>query len=332
MNFRRSLPGIRCLSQGLPPRDMLPIRRVPVPPRCCTIDFQSHMDLKTLRDTPPWEWPKGAGKRFQAILRDPHADAADRLLAAGLAGDFTVINDALAGALLSIVGSTAEPEELRARAAISLGPALEQADIEEFDDPDAVPITEKMFRSIKQSLRKLFLDSGSSKFLRRSILEAAVRAPEDWHTDAIRSAWSNDDREWKQTAVFCMSHVRGFDKEILEALENADPGIHYHAVRAAGTWEVEAAWPRVAALATSAKTNKPLRLAAIEALSTIRPHESMEILVDLSDSEDEDIAETAAEAMSMAEGMSDDELDDDEFEEDDEDDDEFEDGNHETVH
>jgi hypothetical protein len=286
------------------------------------------MDLKTLHDTPPWEWPKGAGKKFLAILRDPQAEAADRLLAADLAGDFTVINDALADALLSIVGSAAEPEELRARAAISLGPALEQADIDEFDDPEAVPISEKTFRGVKQSLRKLYLDSSGPKFLRRSILEAAVRAPEDWHTGAIRSAWSNDDREWKQTAVFCMRYVRGFDKQILEALESADPGIHYQAVRAAGTWEVDAAWPHVAALATSADTAKPLRLAAIEALATIRPRESMAILVDLADSEEEDIAETASEAMSMAEGMSGDKLDDDEFEEDDE----SESGNHKTIH
>jgi HEAT repeat protein len=290
------------------------------------------MDLKTLRDTPPWEWPKGAGKMFLAILRDRDADAADRLLAADMAGDFTVINNALADALLSIVGSAAEPEELRARAAISLGPALEQADIDEFDDPDALPISEKMFRVIKQSLRRVFLDSGVPKSLRRSILQAAVRAPEDWHTGAIRGAWANDDPEWKLTAVFCMSHVRGFDKQILEALQSADPGIRYQAVRAAGTWEVETAWPHVVALATSADTNKPLRLAAIEALGTIRPGDSMNILVDLTDSEDEDIAETACEAMSMAEGMSDDEFDEDKFEDDDEfDDDESESGT-ETIH
>jgi hypothetical protein len=270
---------------------------------------------------------------FLAILRDPHADAADRLLAAGLAGDFTVINDALAGTLLSILGSAAEPEELRARAAISLGPAIEQADIDEFDDPDAVPIGEKMFRAIKKSLRKLFLDSGVPDLVRRSILEAAVRAPEDWHTGAIRDAWSNSDQEWKRTAVFCMDHVRGFDQQILEALAYSDPGIHYHAVRAAGTWEVEAAWPHVAALATS-DTDKPLRLAAIDALGTICPLDSAAILANLTDSEDEDIAETASEAMSMAEGMLGAEIDNDELahDEDDEDDEESESGNPETIH
>ena len=287
------------------------------------------MNLKTLKDTPPWEWPKGAGKMFLAILRDPQADAADRLLAADLAGDFTVINDALADALLSIVGSAAEPEELRAQAAISLGPALEQADIDEFDDPDSVPISEKTFRKIKQSLRKVYLDSGVPKLVRRRILEASVRAPEEWHAGAIRTAYASDDQEWKLTAVFCMHYVRGFDKQILEALESADPDIHYQAVRAAGTWEVDAAWPHVAALLTSAGTSKDLLLAAIEAVATIRPREAGALLVDLADSDDEDIAEAADEAMSMAEGFSDDEFDD---EDEDDEDDESGSGHRETIH
>jgi hypothetical protein len=52
--------------------------------------------------------------------------------------------------------------------------------------------------------------------------------------------------------------------------------------------------------------------------------------VDLADSEDEDIAEAADEAMSMAEGRSDDEIDDEAAAEDDEDEDES--GTHETIH
>ena len=61
------------------------------------------MDLKTLKDTPPWEWPEGAGKMFLEILRDGQADQSDRLLATELAGDFTVISDELVDALLSIL-------------------------------------------------------------------------------------------------------------------------------------------------------------------------------------------------------------------------------------
>ena len=283
------------------------------------------MDLQVLKDTPPWEWPAGAGRMFLGILRDSKADAADRLLAAELAGDFTVINDPLADALLSIVGSAAEPEELRAQAAISLGPTLEQAYIDEFDDPEAVPISEKTFRKIKQSLRKVYLDAGVPKFTRRRILEAAVRAPEEWHSGVIRSAWSGDDPEWKLTAVFCMNYVRGFEPQIVEALESEEPLVRYEAVCAAGTWGVEAAWPHVAALVAAPDIDKDLLLAAIEAVGTIRPLEARTLLADLADSEDEDIAEAADEAIAMAEGMPGDEFDD---ELDDEDDDE----GPETIH
>ena len=285
------------------------------------------MDLQVLKDTPPWEWPAGAGRMFLGILRNPKADAADRLLAAELAGDFTVINDPLAEALLSIAGGASEPEELRAQAAISLGPALEQAYLDEFDDPEGVPISEKTFHKIKQSLRKVYLDAGVPKFTRRRILEAAVRAPEEWHSGVIRSAWSGDDPEWKLTAVFCMNYVRGFDPQIVEALESEDPLVRYEAVRAAGTWGVEAAWPHVAALVEEPDTDKDLLLAAIEAVATIRPLEARALLEDLADSEDEDIAEAAGEAIAMAEGMPGGEFG-DEFDDDDED----EDGNPETIH
>jgi hypothetical protein len=283
------------------------------------------MDLKQLQDTPPWEWPRGIDHKFLTILRDPKAKASDRLLAAELAGDFTVINDPLADALLIIVGNAAEPEELRAQAAISLGPALEQADIDEFDDPDAVPISEKTFRKIKQSLRKVYADSGVPKLVRRRILEAAVRAPEDWHSNAIRTAWSSADPEWKLTAVFGMRHVRGFDEQIVEALESADPLIHYEAVCAAGNWEVDAAWPHVTALLAAPGTDKDLLIAAMHAVAYIRPGEAGVLLVDLADSEDEDIAEAASESMAVAEGMSDDEFeDDDDFDDEDDED--------ETIH
>src|SRR5712692_9673726 len=95
------------------------------------------MDLKTLQDTPPWDWPRDAGKRFQEILIDHRADESDRLVAAELAGDLTVINDELADSLTAIIRSPDEPERLRARAAIALGPVLEQAETDGFKDPDS---------------------------------------------------------------------------------------------------------------------------------------------------------------------------------------------------
>ena len=103
------------------------------------------MDLKTMKETPPWDWPEGSGERFLEVLRGERADESDRLLAAELAGDSTAINDELADELLSIVGSGEEAEQLRAKAAISLGPVLEYEDQDGFEDPHDVPITEHTF-------------------------------------------------------------------------------------------------------------------------------------------------------------------------------------------
>jgi hypothetical protein len=192
---------------------------------------------------------------------------------------------------------------LRGRAAISLGPALEYAFIDGFEDPDDVPIPENRFREIQESLYKLYFDANTPVEVRRRVLEASVRAPQDWHQSAIQEAYSSVDKSWKLTALFCMRFVRGFNEQILEALEAGNQDIHYEAVCAAGNWEVDAAWSHIAALITSEHTDKYLLLAAIEAVAGIRPQDAAELLIDLTQSEDEDIAEAASEAMAITEAL-----------------------------
>jgi len=273
------------------------------------------MDLKTSKNTPPWDWPEGTGKMLLEILGDKRALESERFLAVELADDFTVIGDDTVDALLSILRNGNEPENLRAKAAISLGPALDHADTEMYGfDDDSALVSEEAFVGIQDTLRKLYMDADVPKEVRRRILEASVRAMQDWHQDAIQTAYRSDDEAWKVTAVFSMCWVRGFDEEILEALNSADPEIHYQAVRAAGNWEVAAAWPHIAALVTSTGTKKNLRLAAIDAVASIHPQEAGTILHDLTDSDDEDIVEAVYEAMAVAEGLPpDDELDEDEL-------------------
>jgi hypothetical protein len=250
------------------------------------------MDLETLKDTPPWEWPKDAGDLFLGVVSDHQAAGSERLLAVELAGDMTVINDGLVDALLSILCSGDESEELRGGAAISLGPALEYAYIDGFEDPDDIPISEQTFLRIQKTLRKLYMD----------------------HQDPVRAAYSSDDEEWKLTAVFSMRFIRGFDEQILESLDSRNPDIHYQAVCAAGNWEMGEAWSHVAALLSSEETDKELLLAAIEAAVGINPQKAPEILFDFTESEDEDIAEAAHEAMVMAGALSElEDLDDEEF-------------------
>lgn len=102
------------------------------------------------------------------------------------------------------------------------------------------------------------------------------------------------------TAVFSMGRVRGFDDRILVALKSSDSEIHYEALYAAGTWELAAAWDHVAGLVRDTATPKSLLLAAIGAVAGIRPREASEMLSDLTESDDEEIAEAAEEAIAMA--------------------------------
>ncbi|MGP8245240.1 MAG: hypothetical protein ACLQVN_12070 [Bryobacteraceae bacterium] len=272
------------------------------------------MEVKWLQDVPPWEWPKDTRDLLKKTLRDRRSPASDRLIAVQMAGDLVVMDDQMASLLLDIVRSAEEAVELRAKAAISFGPALEQSFVDEFDDEfGKPPINKKTFDRIQQTLRNVYFDGLLPKQVRRKALEASVRAPQDWHRDAIRTAYASGDEEWKLTAVFGMRWVGGFDPEILETLDSPNPDIHYEAVQAAGAQAIAAAWPHIAALLASESTAKPLLLAAIEASASVCPAEARLVLADMAGSEDEDIADAVDEALLMADV----DLDEDEDEDDD---------------
>ncbi len=260
------------------------------------------MNLKILAATPPWDWPKGTDQDLLTVLFDEKVAPDDRLVAIELAGNFVVINDELAAVLLSILSNAGEQEELRASAAISLGPVLQHADEEEFVDPDDVPITQTTFHRIQGVFRKLYLDREVPKKVRLRVLEAGVRAPEEWHQDAIAEAYRRGDDDWKLTAVFAMRWVRGFDDQILEALKDTSEEIHYEAVVAAGNWQLKAAWSHIKRLVLSKQTDKSVLLAAIDAVASIRPREAGILLLDLRGSDDEDIVEAVDAAMAMSAG------------------------------
>jgi len=272
--------------------------------------------FRTLQNTPSWEWPADAGKSLRAVLVNRDAPVANRILAADLSGEFTVLDDELAGALLAIVCSDEEPDDLRCTAVISLGPALDDADTMGFDDADETSLSEPVFHQIQDSLHSLFMDTDVTKEVRRRILEASARAPEEWHEEEVRTAYATGDPAWQLTAVFCMRCIPDFEDQIIDALGSPDPAIYFQAICAAGSWEIDEAWPHVEALVTSDRTDKDLRLAAIEAAACIRPEEARGILADLTNSRDDDIVEAAFDALAMIEGLL--ELEDDDAEDDDE--------------
>lgn len=270
-----------------------------------------------LKDTPPWEWPEDAGELISKVLSDKNAPADERLLAADLAGDNVVMDNEMAPRLLSIIKDTGESEELRSGAAVSFGPSLEYAEMMEFDDfgDEDDLLSEEVFNEVQEAFRILYYDAGTPKLVRRRILEGSVRGPVEWHKEAVREAYSGDDTEWRITAVFCMGYIKGFESEIMESLESKNPEIFYEAVQSAGNWGLKDAWPCIKELLYKEDIDKWVLIAAIEAAATVNPEESVDILMDFQESEDDDIADAAEDALTTA-GMAVDDFDDDDFDDD----------------
>lgn len=261
------------------------------------------MNLHALSETPAWEWPDHAETLIHKALSNTNADPADRLLAAELAGETVVMSDDMAQTLLSIVKNNAETPDMRCMAAISLGPALEYADTMEFDMEEDILISEDMFEKIQQSLRRLFMDSNVPEEVRRRILESSVRAPQDWHRDAVRGAYMSDRKDWRLTGVFCMSYITGFDQQIMEALKSKDEDLFYEAVGAAGNMGLDQAWPVITRILQSKTKDKDLLIAAIDAVVNIRPEEAHAVIGPLVDHEDQEVKDAACEALGIADAF-----------------------------
>ena len=210
------------------------------------------MNVKYLGDIEPWQWPEDANEIFLETLQDANAEESDRILAAELAGNPITMSDEIAEALLSISHNREAADALRGQAATAFGPAFEMADLKGFDFPEDIPITESMFQRARNELRKLYMDADVPKHVRRRILEAATRASEDWHREAVRAAHQSDDEDWQVTAVFCMGLMKGFEAEILNALDSQSSNVRYEGIRAAGSGAIKAAWPRIARFISAA--------------------------------------------------------------------------------
>lgn len=246
-----------------------------------------------------WEWPNNTGSIIQTVLEDPAADPAIRLLAVGMAGDSVIMNNEIGRIVIALVCNNDEPEDLRAKAAIAFGVAFEYADLMEFDDPDDLILSEDVFHEIAALLKMSFHDVEVPKLVRRRILEASIRAPQDWHSEAVRAAYLNDDQEWRVTALFCMGYLPGFEQQVLEALDSDDKDLRFEALGAAGNRGMKKAWPLVSRLLSDPGTDRITLFTAIEATANMNLREASEPLERLLLSDDEDIAEAAMESLAM---------------------------------
>lgn len=224
-------------------------------------------------------------------------DAAVRVLALEVAAQ--EMDDDLAVEVARLLDT--DPDvEVRGLAALTLGPALEEMNSEDdWEGPDlgGLPMSVALFQAIESRLEGIYRDAGEPKEVRRRALEAAVRSPRPWQRAAIRLAWASDDPEWRLTAVFSMGCLSGFKAEILEALESDSAELKVEAMRAIGGQGIEEVGDELVSLVASHQTPHELRLAAIYALATVRPAGGEEVLESLLQTDDEEIAEAAREAL-----------------------------------
>jgi HEAT repeat protein len=234
--------------------------------------------------------PADARERLLAILRDEHATDADAYLAARLFCWLPRIDDQWVTDLLAVVQSDS-PARIRATAAFALGPLLETARVEGFEDH--APVEEVLYDRIRDVLYEIHADCDAPTLLRRRALEALAHAEDDRLEQAIRAAYAADE-DWRVTALRCMFHHDGFEAEIVESLESANLDIRSEALRAAVPCDLEEAWPCIrGVLGARSDHHKPLLLAAIGAIGEIHPEEAEDLLAPFVSSDDQEVARAA---------------------------------------
>lgn len=250
-------------------------------------------------------------------LRDDDPEAR----AVALAEIADVVDDALARELLRFARDPNRDPEERARALIALGPALQMCWEDEDDDgtlpaapPDASafeeaffehPLSNAVYAQVLETLRRLYHDADLPKLLRRRALEASVRAPREWQRDATRAAWGSGDPEWRVTALFAMGFLGslrdgGFREEISEAFFSDDSVLRREAILAAGRGGIEDLTGPMMHLAGDPNVDREDRLAAIEALGEMAEEGASDLLSELTEDPDVEIAETARWALEEA--------------------------------
>jgi hypothetical protein len=266
------------------------------------------------KDAPSLESFIESNREYVAALRSDDPEVREH----ALEEIAPIVDDALARELLRFARDPARSDEERGRALIVLGPALEECYDEEAPDGtfDAappggegwweLPLSSAGYRELTEELRRIYLDGAVPKLVRRRALEAAVRAPRDWQREAAATAWRSGDPEWRVTAVFAMGHLPGFEGEIDEAFRGEDPVVRQEAMLAAGRSSAgEALGGSILDVAADRKAPRDERLTAIEALGELQPDGAFEVLDELRDDPDPEIAAAAEEALEDLSGWPD---------------------------
>ena len=258
------------------------------------------MDLKVLKETPPWDWPSGTRKMLPtsfAMTAPPTPIACSRRSWRKLHGHQRRWAEALLSILRRRWSDVARP------GGDLPGAVLDHTDTEGFEDAVTLLIAERpSTRSSHRCTRSIWVPTfpmtcGAGSWRRRC---ARPRTGTGCHPCGARESRRG------------LAAHRRLLHELRARIRRADsrragkrePGRSLRGPCRRHV-EVDAAWAHVVAIVTSERSDKSLLLAAIDAVASIRPHEAAEILLDLAELDDEDVVEAVDEALAMASGPSD---------------------------
>jgi len=183
--------------------------------------------------------------------------------------------------------------EVRGNAASVLGAYVYEGSVME-------ELPQKDFLRIRGFLLGLIRDEDQPLLVRRMALEAlSFDTGKDVH-EWIEWAYTHSDRKARITALFCMGRNGSgpdgrWDDIIVAELNSPDQGMQLEAIHAATESFLEVATPRLRTLAMS--RDKNLRMHAIWALGHTAGPGALEVLELCATDADQDVRETAAEAI-----------------------------------
>lgn len=179
--------------------------------------------------------------------------------------------------------------DVRAAAATGLGKYMYLAEMEELDEAQAERIREALLKTIRSK--------AEAELVRRRAMEAISFLDGDEIRSIIENAYNDSSEEMQASAVFAMG--RNLDPywsgTVLLELQNTNPHIRKQAAWASGELELKQAVPLLVDLLDD--KDRDVLLNTVRALGQIGGPVAQRALELVADSEDEEIAEAATDAL-----------------------------------
>ena len=225
---------------------------------------------------------------FDAIYRHGLDDPDDVVRATSIDGLWENEDPAFIGPFLRLLRS--DPSAIvRASAAEALGRYVLAGELEQLDAAIAA-------RILTELLTRFYM-ADEMVGVRRRAIESAAYACVPEVSEALETAYYDDDERMSASAVFGMGRScdRRWRAVVLKELENASPAMRYEAVRASGELGLRKAVPALARLIQDA--DPQVHEASIWALGQIGSSDAKRILSDAYAGADEETVDALDEAM-----------------------------------